>query len=95
MQGDINDAGKVTGLLEQYQQDELINFAAEFHVDRSITGPTDFAHTNIQGTLRLLGAAVTGCSSATVLGPFVSCRSLLIRMVYGGYLNQRSGGHGK
>ncbi len=54
VQGDINDAGKVTELLEQYQPDALINFAAESHVDRSITGPSDFARTNIQGTLALL-----------------------------------------
>ena len=54
VQGDINDAGKVTELLEQYQPDALINFAAESHVDRSITGPTDFARTNIQGALTLL-----------------------------------------
>jgi len=54
VQGDINEGHKVAELLEQYQPDALMNFAAESHVDRSITGPADFARTNIQGTLALL-----------------------------------------
>ena len=37
--------------------DCIINFAAESHVDRSITGPEIFIETNIQGTLNLLQAA--------------------------------------
>lgn len=54
VQGNINDAGLVAQLLEQNKPDALIKFAAESRVDRSITGPTDFARTNIQGTLALL-----------------------------------------
>ena len=37
--------------------DAVINFAAESHVDRSITGPEIFAETNIKGTLNLLQCA--------------------------------------
>ncbi len=37
--------------------DCIVNFAAESHVDRSITGPEIFIETNVQGTLNLLQAA--------------------------------------
>lgn len=37
--------------------DAVINFAAESHVDRSITGPEIFIETNVQGTLNLLQAS--------------------------------------
>jgi len=37
--------------------DAIVNFAAETHVDRSITGPQDFVDTNVTGTLTLLEAA--------------------------------------
>src|SRR5699024_7716048 len=37
--------------------DVIVNFAAESHVDRSITGPEIFIETNIKGTLNLLQAA--------------------------------------
>ena len=39
------------------QVDAVINFAAESHVDRSITGPEIFIETNVKGTLNLLQAA--------------------------------------
>jgi dTDP-glucose 4,6-dehydratase len=39
------------------QVDAVINFAAESHVDRSITGPEIFIDTNVKGTLNLLQAA--------------------------------------
>jgi dTDP-glucose 4,6-dehydratase len=56
--GDICDsslAGKF--LLDTYQIDTIVNFAAESHVDRSITGPQIFIETNVAGTLSLLQAA--------------------------------------
>ena len=53
---DICDWGIIRPLLDQYQPDVLINFAAESHVDRSIIGPAEFARTNIEGTLALLEA---------------------------------------
>ena len=37
--------------------DCVVNFAAESHVDRSITGPEIFIETNVKGTLNLLQAA--------------------------------------
>ncbi|GHB08644.1 dTDP-glucose 4,6-dehydratase [Streptomyces thermoviolaceus] len=38
--------------------DAVVHFAAESHVDRSLTGPGAFVHTNVVGTQRLLDAAV-------------------------------------
>ncbi|MHB8253066.1 MAG: dTDP-glucose 4,6-dehydratase [Acidiferrobacter sp.] len=55
--GDINDTDLVRQLLTQYQPSAIVHFAAESHVDRSITGPEDFVTTNITGTFRLLEAA--------------------------------------
>jgi dTDP-glucose 4,6-dehydratase len=52
--GDICDAKLLSDLLEKYQPDALVNFAAESHVDRSIDGPEPFVQTNVVGTLRLL-----------------------------------------
>jgi dTDP-glucose 4,6-dehydratase len=52
--GDITDAKLVSTLLENYQPDALVNFAAESHVDRSIDGPEPFVQTNVVGTLKLL-----------------------------------------
>jgi len=54
--GDICDAKLVSDLLEKYQPDALVNFAAESHVDRSIDGPEPFVQTNVVGTLKLLEA---------------------------------------
>ena len=42
VQGDIGDQALVTQLLQQYQPDAVVNFAAESHVDRSIDGPDTF-----------------------------------------------------
>jgi dTDP-glucose 4,6-dehydratase len=53
-QGDIGDRGLVAKILEKYQPEAVINFAAESHVDRSIHGPGDFIQTNIVGTFNLL-----------------------------------------
>lgn len=52
--GDIGDKSLVTDLLKKYQPRAIINFAAESHVDRSISGPDDFIQTNIVGTFNLL-----------------------------------------
>lgn len=57
VQGDILDAGLVSGLFEKYGFDSLINFAAESHVDRSIDNPGVFAETNVMGTVNLLSCA--------------------------------------
>ena len=51
---DIRDAEAMAKLLADYDPDYVINFAAESHVDRSITDPGAFASTNVQGTVNLL-----------------------------------------
>lgn len=63
IRGDIADQTLVKGLLNQYQPQVVVNFAAESHVDRSIEGPGDFIQTNIVGTFHLL-EAVRGYWSA-------------------------------
>ena len=55
--GDICDARLVRELLLEYKPDAIINFAAESHVDRSITTPGDFVRTNVVGTYTLLEAS--------------------------------------
>jgi dTDP-glucose 4,6-dehydratase len=57
VQGDITDQVLVEALLRDHQLDGIVNFAAESHVDRSITRPDAFISTNIVGTHRLLEAA--------------------------------------
>lgn len=52
--GDIGDKTLVADLLKKHQPRAIINFAAESHVDRSISGPDDFIQTNIVGTFNLL-----------------------------------------
>lgn len=53
--GDICDSELVEKLLKN--QDLVVNFAAESHVDRSINGAKDFVVTNVLGTQTLLDAA--------------------------------------
>jgi len=55
--GDICDGPLVAGLIDEHRIEAIINFAAESHVDRSITGPRIFIDTNVTGTLALLEAA--------------------------------------
>lgn len=57
VQGDITDAGLVERLIRKHRIDAIVNFAAESHVDRSITGPQAFIQTNIVGTFTLLETA--------------------------------------
>src|SRR3954464_1351521 len=59
VRGDIADREFIGGLFQEEKFDYVINFAAESHVDRSITDPGIFVQTNIQGTLALLDAAKT------------------------------------
>ncbi len=55
--GDIADSPLVNQLMHEHQIDTVVHFAAESHVDRSITGPAAFVHTNVVGTFTLLDAA--------------------------------------
>ena len=57
VEGDIRDTDLVERLLRDHGITTLVHFAAESHVDRSITGPDDFIDTNILGTNSLLKAA--------------------------------------
>ncbi len=54
IRGDIGDEQLVKDVLEKYQPDAVINFAAESHVDRSILDPDVFVKTNVLGTEVLL-----------------------------------------
>ena len=56
VQGDIGDADLLNRLLKEHKPRAIINFAAESHVDRSISGPEDFIQTNVVGTFHLLEA---------------------------------------
>lgn len=56
VKGDVADAGFVHELVAKEQPDGLIHLAAESHVDRSITNPTEFVLTNVVGTVNLLNA---------------------------------------
>jgi len=57
-QGDIADSALVANLFERFQFDLILNFAAESHVDKSISSPSDFIDTNVKGTLVLLQSAL-------------------------------------
>ncbi len=78
--GDIGDAVLVKRILEEHAVDAIVNFAAESHVDRSITGPAAFIRTNILGTFTLLEAA-----REVWAGRFDCCRFLHVSTdeVYG------------
>jgi dTDP-glucose 4,6-dehydratase len=56
IQGDIGDSYLVDSLACRH--DAIVNFAAESHVDRSITGAKDFVETNVLGTQNLLDSAL-------------------------------------
>ena len=53
-QVDICSANCVRSVLQKHRPDMIMHLAAESHVDRSITGPAAFIHTNIIGTFILL-----------------------------------------
>lgn len=55
--GDIVDAAFIDKLFAEEQIDAVIHLAAESHVDRSISNPTEFVMTNVVGTVNLLNAA--------------------------------------
>lgn len=58
VKADIADSDAVQRVFETKQFDAIINFAAETHVDRSITGPAVFLRTNVIGTQVLLDLAL-------------------------------------
>ncbi len=54
VQADICDHDAVQALFDRYDFDYVVNFAAESHVDRSISDPEIFVKTNVLGTVNLL-----------------------------------------
>lgn len=57
VKGDIVDGEFIKNLFDQYQFHDVIHFAAESHVDNSISGPEAFIKTNVLGTFNLLDTA--------------------------------------
>ena len=57
VRGDVGDRELVQDILRDYDVDYIVNFAAESHVDRSITNPRLFLETNILGTQNMLDCA--------------------------------------
>lgn len=55
--GDICNKEIVQSVFQRYKIDYVVNFAAESHVDRSITAPEIFVQTNVIGTVNLLNCA--------------------------------------
>jgi len=56
VRGDVNDRQSVFDLFRKERFDQVVHFAAESHVDRSIQDPSAFLRTNILGTQNLLDA---------------------------------------
>ena len=53
---DLCDFSALRAVFAQHKPDVVVHFAAESHVDRSITGPRAFVRTNVEGTFNLLEA---------------------------------------
>ncbi|WP_029034295.1 dTDP-glucose 4,6-dehydratase [Salinimicrobium terrae] len=66
VKGDISDKELVKNLFKKYHFSQVINFAAESHVDNSIKNPAAFVETNINGTFNVLQTAY----SLWMDGPF-------------------------
>lgn len=54
IEGDICDKSLVAELFKQHQFEKVFHFAAESHVDNSISNPSEFIETNITGTFNLI-----------------------------------------
>jgi dTDP-glucose 4,6-dehydratase len=59
IKGDICDEELVRNIFQEKAIEGVIHLAAESHVDRSITNPTEFIITNVLGTVTLLNVAKT------------------------------------
>lgn len=57
LKADIADRDRINTIFKEYKFDFVVHFAAESHVDRSITDPGIFVQTNVVGTQVLLDAA--------------------------------------
>ena len=59
IQADICNQAAMLEAMRKEQVGKILHLAAETHVDRSIDGPDVFVRTNVEGTVSLLGAALT------------------------------------
>ena len=85
VQGDICDRNFVEELFQKYQFHDVIHFAAESHVDNSISGPEAFIKTNVLGTFNLLDTARKLWMSAlinTTLGLKIHAFTMFLLMRY-------------
>jgi dTDP-glucose 4,6-dehydratase len=57
LKADINNPVLINEIFTEFQFNGIIHLAAESHVDRSISDPMNFIHTNILGTVNLLNAS--------------------------------------
>src|SRR5882724_8916972 len=67
---DLRDKQAVWETLQRHAITHVMHLAAESHVDRSITGPGDFVHTNVVGTFNLL----EGCRALWLQQPTGTAR---------------------
>jgi dTDP-glucose 4,6-dehydratase len=71
---DLRDKAAVLEVVKKHRISHVMHLAAESHVDRSITGPGDFIHTNIVGTFNLLEACracwLDGSDASAISGKF-------------------------
>lgn len=65
IKGDIGDRDLVESIISTHDPDYIVNFAAESHVDRSISNPRLFLETNILGTQNMLDCARKAWLSGT------------------------------
>ena len=62
LRADLRDKTAVADALRNHEITHVLHLAAESHVDRSISGPGDFIHTNVVGTFHLLEASRTAAT---------------------------------
>jgi len=73
---DLRHKAAVIAVVEKHSPTHILHLAAESHVDRSITSPDDFIHTNVVGTFHLLEACRTFWLNpkSHIQSPISSCR---------------------
>lgn len=89
---DIVDKKAVNALFSEFRFDGVIHLAAESHVDRSITSPDEFIHTNILGTVNLLTAFrdVVPANDAGRLFYHISTDEVYGSLEHGGYFTEQT-----
>ncbi len=89
---DIADKQAVNELISEFRFDGVIHLAAETHVDRSITSPDEFIHTNIIGTVNLLAAFrdVVPATGADKLFYHISTDEVYGSLEHGGYFTEQT-----